>query len=55
MMTHKERANLILSGVKTISLIASLSKDGLTREEVTIIVQTLYDLAHKISEAYKDV
>jgi hypothetical protein len=50
----KERAKLISKAISTMALIAKLGMDGLTKEEVTVIVQSLYDLASKIQEHYKD-
>jgi hypothetical protein len=50
----KERALLITQAVSTMALIARLSIDGLTRDEVTKIVQALYTLASDIQEHYKD-
>ena len=50
----KQRALLITQAVSTMALIARLSIDGLTREEVTKIVQALYTLASDIQEHYKD-
>jgi hypothetical protein len=50
----KERAVLISKAISTMALIARLSIDGLTRDEVTKIVQALYDLASDIQQHYKD-
>jgi hypothetical protein len=50
----KERAVLISKAISTMALIARLSIDGLTRDEVTKIVQSLYDLASDIQQHYKD-
>lgn len=53
-MNAKTRALLITKAVHTMALIAKLSIDGLTRAEVSIIVQALYDLASDVQEHYKD-
>jgi hypothetical protein len=50
----KERALLITQAVSTMALIARLSIDGLTRDEITKIVQALYSLAANIQDHYKD-
>jgi len=50
----RERAVLISKAISTMALIARLSIDGLTRDEVTKIVQALYDLAADVQEHYKD-
>ena len=50
----KQRAMLITQAVSTMALIARLSIDGLTRDEITKIVQALYSLASDIQEHYKD-
>ena len=48
----KERAKLISKAISTMALIAKLSMDGLTKEEVTVMVQALYDLAADIQQYY---
>jgi len=53
-LNTKERALLITQAVSTMALIAKLSIDGLTRDEVTKIVQALYTLANDVQEFYKD-
>ena len=53
-LNMKERAQLISKAISTMALIAKLSLDGLTKEEVTIMVQALYDLASDIQRCYKD-
>jgi hypothetical protein len=53
-LNMKERAQLISKAISTMALIAKLSLDGLTKEEVTVIVQALYDLASDIQQYYKD-
>lgn len=50
----RERAKLISKAISTMALIAKLSLDGLTKEEITIMVQALYDLASDIQRYYKD-
>ena len=49
---NKKRAVLISKAISTMAQIARLTVDGLTKEEVTIIVQALYDLAADIQEYY---
>jgi hypothetical protein len=53
-LNTKERALLITQAVSTMALIARLSIDGLTRDEITKIVQALYSLAANIQDHYKD-
>ena len=49
---NKKRAVLISKAISTMALLARLSLDGLTSDEVTIIVQALYDLAADIQQYY---
>jgi hypothetical protein len=53
-MKLKERAILMTKAVHGMAMISRLTVDGLTRAEINIIVQTLYDLALNIQDYYKD-
>lgn len=48
----KQRAVLISKAISAMAQIARLTVDGLSKDEVTIIVQALYDLAADIQQYY---